>query len=113
MPKYNEELEIASELLSVMMDEKAIAKVVKGDALFLVTDIAQKEYTYKTYEYNDDYDRKEIERTKKETLPEFLFMMSSEDSYIIQRMLNYGVKKGAIKLNNGIYTLTATLPRAR
>lgn len=105
LQKYNEELDIASELVSIMLDEKAIAKVIKGDALFLVTDVAQKEYTYKTYEYNDDYERKEIERTKKETLPEFLFMMSSDDSYIIQRMLNYGVKKGAIKLKNGIYSL--------
>lgn len=111
--KYQEETDIASELLSIMLDEKAIAEVVKGDALFLVTDIAQKEYTYKAYEYNEDeYERKEVERTKKETLPEFLFMMSSDDSHIIQRLLNYGIKKEAITLKNGIYTLDRDITKS-
>lgn len=105
MHKYTEELDIASELLSIMLDEKAIAKVIKGDALFLVTDIVQKEYTYKTYEYNDDWEKKDVMRTRKETLPEFLLMVSSDDSYIIKRLLNYGMHKGVVKEKAGIYTL--------
>ncbi len=105
MQKYTEELDIASELLSIMLDEKAIAKVIKGDALFLVTDIAQKEYTYKTYEYNDDWEKKEVQRTRKETLPEFLLMVSSDDSYIIKRLLNDGMHKGVVKEKAGIYSL--------
>jgi hypothetical protein len=110
--KYKEELDIASELITLILDEKAIAKVVKGDALLLVTDVAQKEYTYKTYEYNDDYERKEIERKKKETLPEFLFMMSSEDTRIIERLLNYGIHKGLVNVKNGIYTLDRDISKS-
>ncbi|WP_118974184.1 hypothetical protein [Taibaiella koreensis] len=107
--KYGEETSIGADLLSLLLDEKAISKVVKGDAVLLFTDIGPKEYTYTTYEYNDDYERKEVTKTKTETVPDFLFMMSSDDPHIFQRLLDYGVHKEKIVLKNGIYSLDSKL----
>lgn len=103
--RYGEETSIGADLLSLLLDEKAVAKVIKGDAVLLFTDIGPREYTYTTYEYNEDYERKEVTKTKTETVPDFLFMMSSDDPRIIERLLNYGVHKERIALKNGIYTL--------
>jgi hypothetical protein len=106
---YNDEIGIGAELFSLLLDEKAVAKVVKGDAVLLLSDVGPKEYTYTTYDYNDDYERSEIKKTKTETLPDFLFMLSSDDTRIFERMLNYGVKKEKIVLKNGIYSLDKKL----
>lgn len=108
---YSDEIGIGSELFSLLLDEKAIAKVVKGDAVLLLNDISPKEYTYTTYDYDDDYKRTEVKKTKTETLPDFLFMMSSDDTHLIERLLGYGIKKEKIVLKNGIYTLDNKITR--
>ncbi|TWP29566.1 hypothetical protein ETU08_06880 [Apibacter muscae] len=101
-----EEAELFTEFFNIILDEKAIAKVAKGDALFLLNGLSARESTYKTYEYEEDtYDSKEVEKTKKETLPEFLFMASSEDTRFQKSLLKYGIKKGIVSLDDGIYTI--------
>lgn len=108
---YSDEIGMGAELFSLLLDEKAVAKVIKGDAVLLLNDIGPKEYTYTTYEYDDDYKRTEVKKTKKETLPEFLFMMSSDDTHLLERVLQYGIRKEKITLKNGIYTLDNSITR--
>lgn len=102
---YGDEMGMGAELLSLLLDEAAVAKVIKGDALFILNDIGPKEYSYTTYTYDDDYERKEVVKTKTETLPDFMLMFSSDDMSLLERFLKYGVRKEAIILKNGIYTL--------
>ncbi|SDF83374.1 hypothetical protein [Chitinophaga filiformis] len=105
--RYSEEMAIAADLISVMLDEKAIAQVVKGDALFLLTNLSEKQVTYQSYNYNEEtFEYKDTVMTKTETLPDFLFMLSSDDTRLFERLLNYGIKKEQIALNNGIYSIT-------
>lgn len=108
---YSDEIGIGAELFSLLLDEKAVAKVIKGDAVLLLNDISPKEYTYTSYDYDDDYKRTEVTKTKTETLPDFLFMMSSDDTHLIERLLSYGIKKEKIVLKNGIYTLDNKVTR--
>jgi hypothetical protein len=108
---YQDEIGIASELFSLLLDEKAVAKVIKGDALLLINGISQKEVTYKTYEYDEDYNAKEIEKKKTETLPDFLFMMSSDDTRLIEKALHYGIRKNVVSLKNNIYALDKKLSK--
>jgi hypothetical protein len=104
--KYEEEMALAGDFLSLMLDEKAVAKVVKGDALFLMTNVSQKEVSYKSYSYDEEtYEYKDTVLTKTETLPDFLFMFSSDDTKLIEKLLQYGIKKEKILLNNGIYSV--------
>lgn len=102
--KYREELSLASDLFSLLLDEEAVAQVIKGDGLVLLNGLSRKTVTYTTYEYNDNYERKEVEKTKTETLPDFLFMCSSDDTRLIRKLLKYGIEKEQITLHNGIYT---------
>jgi hypothetical protein len=107
--KYEEEMALVTDLMTVMLDEKAIAKVIKGDALFLLTNLTEKQVTYQSYEYNEEtFEYKDTVKTKTETLPDFLCMFSSDDTHLIERLLQYGIKKEKIVFSNGIYVLEQT-----
>lgn len=104
---YSDEIDMAADLFSLLLDEEAIAKVIKGDALFIFNGLSQKELSYKSYEYNEDnFESKEVMKTKKETLPDFLMMVSSEDTRLIDKLIAYGVKKELLKKGAGYYELT-------
>lgn len=104
---YSDEIDMAADLFSLVLDEEAIAKVIKGDALFIFNGLSQKEMSYKSYEYNEDnFESKEVTKTKKETLPDFLMMVSSEDTRLLDKLIAYGVKKEVVKKGTGYYELT-------
>jgi hypothetical protein len=103
--KMDEEIDLGAELFSLLLDEEAVSKVIKGDALFVINGLNTKDVTYTTYEYDDDYKQKEIVKTKKETLPDFLFMFSSEDHRLINKLIKYGVNKNYVSVENNIYKI--------
>ncbi|WP_307531773.1 hypothetical protein [Pedobacter sp. W3I1] len=103
--KMDEEIDLGAELLSLLLDEEAVSKVIKGDALFVINGLNTKDVTYTTYEYDDDYKQKEVTKTKKETLPDFLFMFSSEDHRLINKLIKYGVNKNYVSVENNIYKI--------
>ncbi|MFC4141484.1 hypothetical protein ACFSNA_13270 [Pedobacter mendelii] len=103
--RMDEEIELGTDLFSLLLDEEAVSKVVKGDALFVINGLNSKEVTYTSYEYDDDYNRKEVTKTKKETLPDFLFMFSSEDNRLMNKLIKYGINKNYVTVNNNIYKI--------
>lgn len=104
---YKDEIDMATDLFSLLLDEEAVSKVVKGDAVFVFNGLAQKEVSYKSYEYNEEnFETKEVMKTKKETLPDFLCMISTEDTRLINKLIAYGVKKKAVKDTVGYYELS-------
>jgi len=104
---YAEEIGMAADLFSLLLDEEAIGKVVKGDAMFVFNGLMQNEVSYKSYDYNEEnFETKEVMKTKKETLPDFLLMISSEDTRLIDKLIAYGVKKEAVKKHAGYYELS-------
>lgn len=102
-----QEIEIGSDLFSLILDEEAVSKVVKGDALFVINGLNSKEVTYTSYDYDEDYNRKEVTKTKKETLPDFLFMFSSEDTRLFNKLINYGINKKLVSVDQNIYKIAA------
>ena len=103
--RMDEEIDLGADLFSLLLDEEAVSKVIKGDALFVINGLNTKDVTYTTYEYDDDYKQKEIVKTKKETLPDFLFMFSSEDHRLINKLIKYGVNKNYVSVENNIYKI--------
>ncbi|MGB6267913.1 MAG: hypothetical protein WBF67_02800, partial [Olleya sp.] len=99
-----EEASLGMDLFSLLLDEEAVAKVLKGDMLFLLSGISQQEVTYTSYEYNDDYEYVEVEKTKTETLPDFLLMASTEDPSMINKLIRYTQNKELVTFQNGFYT---------
>ncbi len=103
--KMDEEMDLGADLISLLLDEEAVSKVIKGDALFIINGLNTKEVTYTTYEYDDDYKQKEVTKTKKETLPDFLFMFSSDDTRLINKLIKYGVNKNFVSAEGAIYKI--------
>ena len=104
---YADEIGMATDLFSLLLDEEAIAKVIKGDGIFIFNGLSQKEVSYKSYDYNEDnFETTEVMKTKKETLPDFLMMISTEDTRLIDKLIAYGVKKEAVKNNNSYYEIS-------
>lgn len=102
---YADEIDIGVEILSLLLDEAAIAKTVKGDALFVLNGVTQHETAYTSYDYDEDYNLIEVEKTKTETIPDFLFMFSSDNPDLYQRLMDYTVRKGLGAVDNQVYTL--------
>jgi hypothetical protein len=102
---FSEEIDLGGEFISLLLDEKAIAKVVKGDALILITNLGLRETTYETYVYDENYERKDTVQTKTETMPDMLCMFSSDDTHLIEKLLKYGISKHKIHFENNIYSL--------
>lgn len=101
----NDLVPIITRLVSVMLDEEAIAKALRGDMLFVMTGLEQKDVEYTTYEYDENYESTEVTKTKTETLPSFLFMVTSEEQEIFNRLMRIGIKEKAIIFENGMYQL--------
>lgn len=103
--KMQDEIEMGAELFSLLLDEEAIGKLIKGDAILAFTGINEKEITYTDYEYDEDYNYNPIEKTKMEKLPDFLFMASTEEMSLTNKLIAYLVKKEFIEAENGYYKL--------
>lgn len=98
-------LELMSTIFDVALDEKALAKVMKGDHLLVFNGVTKTKVTYTDYEYDDDYNAKEVQRTKTENVPQFMWMFSSDDTRIYQQILNLAKSEGAGTDRDGIFEL--------
>ena len=104
IPYYGEEAVLGLDMFSLLLDEAAVGDVLNGDLLFLLSGISKQEVTYTTYEYNDDYEYVEVEKTKTETIPDFLLMASTEDPSMFKKLIQYAVNKEMVTFDNGYYT---------
>src|SRR5690606_15332191 len=100
-----EEMELGAELFSLLLDEEAVSKVIKGDAMVVLSGISEKEVTYIDYEYDDAYSYTEVEKTKMEKATDFLLMITTEDTKFINNLMNYLVKKGEVQKERAEYNI--------
>ncbi|SUJ02676.1 Uncharacterised protein [Sphingobacterium spiritivorum] len=103
IPNYREALTLGTTLFDILLDEKAIAKVLPGDNLFVLNGVVKEEVKYTDYEYDEDYNSIPVERTKMEELPKFLWMFSSPDPRVFEQLLKLGIKEKAVLYNDGVY----------
>ncbi|MBJ2174883.1 hypothetical protein JBL43_11590 [Aureibaculum sp. A20] len=105
LPDFREEMEVGTELFSVLIDEEAVGDLITGNMLFVLNDLGEKEVTYTTYEYDDDYKETEVTKTKTEMSPEFTFMVGSENEKLLYKLIKLGVKHKALEQNANYYKL--------
>lgn len=103
--KMQDEIAIGADLFALLLDEEAAAELIKGDAILAFTGINEKEVTYTDYEYDEDYNYTAIEKTKKEKLPDFVFMASTTEMDLTDKLINYLVKKEMAVAENGYYKI--------
>jgi len=112
LPKYKEETAVVLDLIAVMLDEKAIGELITGDMLFVLNDLSEKEITYKSYTYDDDYNSTEVTKTKKEFMPDFTVMIGSENKQLITKLLNLGTKHKVLEASTSIFKINKQMTRA-
>ena len=103
--RMDEEISIGTDLFTLLLDEAAVSKVVKGDALFIINGLNTRDVNYTTYEYDEDYNQTEVTKSKKETLPDFLFMFSSDDHRLMDKLIKYGINKQRVSVEDNIYKI--------
>ena len=101
--RYEADIALGADLVSLLLDEAAIAKVAEGDALFVLNGLTEQEIAYTSYEYDEDYNYIEVEKTKMETIPDFLLMFSSDDEPLYNRIMAYVMSKGFLTEHDGVF----------
>lgn len=103
--KYAEEIAVYVDLVSVMLDEEAIGELVTGDALFVLNNFATKTVTYKTYEYDENFNSTRVTKTKEQLQPEFTFMIGSENEDLITKLFKLGIKHDLVVPKNSYFII--------
>ncbi len=97
--------DLGYDLLSILLDEEAIAEIVTGNLLLEVSGFIEREVTYTSYKYDDDFNYTPVEKTKTETIPDFLFAFTTETKDIYEKMLKIGMKEKLVSNDNNLYEL--------
>ncbi|WP_291867846.1 hypothetical protein [Maribacter sp.] len=100
-----ESVALGAKVFSMLIDEEETAKIFRGDMFLALTNLTEKQVTYTDYEYDADYNYKEVEKTKTETIPGFMFMFTSEEQEIFNRLVKIGIKENQLEAKNGVYEL--------
>ena len=86
--KYEKEFKMMMETLKVALDEEAISKIAPGNGIFILNTLGSKKVTYTDYEYDEDYNEKEIEKTKDVVVPDFTFAFVTENEGYWKRLFD-------------------------
>ena len=81
----NQEIGLFIETMKIVLDEKAISELAPGNGIFILNDFKKKKVTYTDYEYDEEHNEKEVQKTKEVSLPDFTFAFATKnESYWIR-----------------------------
>lgn len=107
MPPYGGgKAEAILDLLGVALDEDALANVLDGEMLVAVTDFKEVEVTYFEHEYDEDYNLKKIEKTRKQQMPLVVGEIGIGNKENFMKIIKSLEAFQIIAKENGIYKLT-------
>ena len=86
--EYKKEMELMMETMKIVLDEEAITKIAPGNGIFVLNELKSKKVEYTDYEYDDDYNEKEVKKTKDVAVPNFTFAFATENEGYWNRVFN-------------------------
>ncbi|MDQ0592355.1 hypothetical protein QFZ37_000724 [Chryseobacterium ginsenosidimutans] len=86
--EYQKEMELMMETMKIVLDEEAIAKIAPGNGIFVLNELKTKTVEYTDYDYDDDYNEKEVKKTKEVAMPNFTFAFATENEGYWNRVFN-------------------------
>ncbi len=92
MSDYADLVDVYIDLLQIIIDEKGIAELLPGNYMFVMHNMKPQIVDYTDYEYDAEYNRKEVKKTKKELSPDFTFAMETKKEGFMQKIANLPVK---------------------
>ncbi|WP_449388960.1 hypothetical protein [Chryseobacterium lineare] len=85
---YQKETELVMETVKIVLDEEAIAKIAPGNGIFVLNELKSKTVEYTDFEYDDDYNEKEVKKTKEVVVPDFTFAFATQNEGYWERIFN-------------------------
>ncbi len=92
MREYSDVVDIYIDLLEILLDEKGIADLLPGNYMFVMHDMKPTIVNYTDYEYDDEFNRKEVKKTKKELSPLFTFAFETRREDFLKKLAKLPVK---------------------
>jgi len=86
--EYQKEMQLVMETMKIVLDEEAIAKIAPGNGIFILNELKSKKVDYTDYDYDDDYNEKEIKKTKDIMVPDFTFAFATENEGYWKRIFD-------------------------
>lgn len=86
--EYQKELQLMMETMKIVLDEEAIAKIAPGNGIFVLNELKSKNVEYTDYDYDDDYNEKEVKKTKDVMVPDFTFAFATENEAYWKRIFD-------------------------
>ena len=77
--EYKKEMELIMETVKIVLDEEAITKIAPGNGIFVLNELKSKKVEYTDYEYDADFNEKEVKKTKDIAVPNFTFAFATEN----------------------------------
>lgn len=104
------EADVIVDAVALLLDEKAIADLIPGSAIFVLHDLKKVEREYITYDYDENYEQKENKSTKEEIQPDFTFLANTRNESFVNKLLKLPLDKNKVigidyQLTNGYYTI--------
>lgn len=86
--EYEKEMQLMMETMKIVLDEEAIAKIAPGNGIFVLNELKSKKVEYTDYDYDADYNEKEVKKTKDVMVPNFTFAFATENEKYWNHIFN-------------------------
>ncbi|MGB4844586.1 MAG: hypothetical protein WBP16_08985, partial [Ferruginibacter sp.] len=108
---YADMVDVYIDLLEIVIDEKGIAELLPGNYMFVMHDMKPQMVDYTDYEYDEEYNQKEVKKTRKELSPDFTFAFETKKEGFMEKLVHLPLKYAEkehfdYKEKNGYYVLT-------
>lgn len=103
-----EDISVVTDLISTIIDEEATATLFDGDLSMFLYDVKEKEVTTKTYEYDENYESKEVVKTIKKAIPLFSVIFTSTHPTFADKLIQLGVRKKVLTQKGNYYEIKGT-----
>lgn len=105
---FKEDISMATDFLSTIVDEEATATLFDGDLSLFLYDVKENEVTMKTFEYDENYEQKEVEKTVKKSTPIFSMIFTSTHPNFADKLIQLGVRKKVLVQKGNYFEIIGT-----
>jgi hypothetical protein len=104
------EADVLIDAVALFLDEKAIADLIPGNAIFVLHDLKKVQRDFINIDYDDNYQQIETKGIKDEIQPDFTILMNTRNESFVNKLLQLPLNKSKFtatdyQLTNGYYTI--------
>jgi hypothetical protein len=104
------EADVLIDAVALFLDEKAIADLITGNAIFVLHDLKKVQRDFVNIDYDENYQQIETKGIKDEIQPDFTFLMNTRNESFVNKLLQLPLNKSKFtatdyQLTNGYYTI--------